>query len=183
MIIPIHSKPPARGTHLCQIIPIYFHTSVLFQSSFTTKHSVIKLMISSPRMKRKSSSLPPRIFIIRNMSLNQQIKGVLSSYGLQQTMKRKHFHNLITKNTMNTYKPTPPQSYQIKPQKYTHTPSSGEAIKMKISYLTLTRPQHTHNHNYSQVPHPQTHHSYSLNNLNHHSNLILHYTYTEPFCK
>ena len=68
-------------------------------------------------MKRKLSSLPPTIVIIRNMSLNQQIRGVLSSYGPQQTMKRKHFHNLMTKNTMNTYKPTPPQSYQIKPQK------------------------------------------------------------------
>ena len=46
------------------------------------------------------------------------IKPVLSSYGLQQTMKRNHFLNLMTKNTMNTYQPTPAQSSQIKPQNH-----------------------------------------------------------------
>ena len=54
---------------------------------------------------------------IINMSLNQQIRGVLLSYGLQQTMKKKHFLNLMTTNTMNTYQSTPPQSFQNKPQK------------------------------------------------------------------
>ncbi len=51
------------------------------------------------------------------MSLNQQTKGVLLSYGQQLTMKKKHSLNLMTTNTMNMYQRTPQQSSQHKPQK------------------------------------------------------------------
>ena len=85
------------------------------------------------------------IFINRNMSLIQQIRGVLLSYGLQQTMKKKHFLNLMTTNTMNTYQPTPSQSPQNKPQK------SSSLSKIFSNLETLTTKHcniycHPHHH-------------------------------------
>ena len=82
--------------------------------------------------------------IIRNMSLNQQIRGVVSSYGLQQTMKRNHFLSLMTKNTMNTYQPTPAQSSQIKPQK---------SLNMSKNYTNLGTLTTKHYNTYCHLHH------------------------------
>ena len=77
--------------------------------------------------------------------IKQQTRGVLSLYGLQQTMKRKHFLNLMTTNIMNAYQPTPPQSSQTKPQK------SSSMSKISTNLETLTTKHcntycHLHHH-------------------------------------
>ena len=74
-------------------------------------------------------------------------KGVLLSYGLQQTMKKNHFFNLMTTNTVNTCQSTPPQSSQNKPQK---SPSMSkifsnlETLSTKHCNIYCHRHHHVH---------------------------------------
>ena len=69
------------------------------------------------------------------MSLNQQTRGVLLSYGQQLTMKKKHSLKLMTTNTMNMYQQTPQQSLQHKNHYVKNLFKFGDTDYKTLQYL------------------------------------------------
>ena len=138
-------------------------------------------------MKTKCHSLQTTTFIIKNMSLNQQIREVPLSYGQLLIMKRRHSLNSMTTNIMKKYRPSQTLSSQHKPTQLpiiSRISSNLETLTTKhsntychphhlaypsfTSYQKYTSPITQGDQSYQDAIHPRTGSPHSSTHISNH---------------